>query len=592
MPNPKRFVAVRTYRALKEWTEMMRLRRWLCLALALALAAPVGADVVILTTGARLEGRVTPAPGDPDAILFEDNRAQIKIARDRIREIQEEPDAVDYRKLGDQFFSAKRYEEARRAYNQSLEASPKDAPEVKQRLEALKQAESRAAAEVQREQLKKVDGMLDEAAKAIEAGKYADAQKTLEEGVPEKELLARQKERLVDLRKKLYRGWALERMDKLDSGAAAMYFEKYLKLNPDDEEAYAHLIDIYSKDPDKTAQVIEAHWVQLQLHPDDHMTRRKLAEKYVERARLLRKNAEGRLGDDKIMELLNKAAEQFAILMKAGDFDLSEVEREYVSVLRTLRQTARQKGDLDQAIAYHNRIPENYRRNEEDVLSRMKYDRDFRKLQPDDVKGRVALIRRVEQEGQDAFARQEFRQLQSQFPQNPAVTAMYKDYARAELAKAERALNTTRYEEAMTLAMGVIGAYGNTFEDIKLAAQEIQNKARTNLEKERRQNSENALKYKAQADRYFSEGKYHMDALLNKDRRSNPQVLSDKQEAIRNFKLAIENYDKALKVTTGVDDATLSAIKTDRGTAKRYLDTLTSTKVAPLGGPSNRLRRY
>lgn len=571
-------------------TDLQKVLYCLTLALLCGLATAY-ADVVVLESGGRMEGRVTPAPGDPDAIVFEDSRARIKIARSRIREIREDSDAVDFRMLGDQYLAAKRYGEAREAYEQAKAAAPDDG-DIARRIEALDKAVARARAASTREELQKVDELIDSAFKHLEAGEFDQVEEVLKDKLPEEDqLLAGQREKIASLRKKLYRAWGLERLDKLDSAQAAEYFERYLKLNPGDEEVYDHLIDIYDEIPEKNTQVIEAHRVRLQLAPNDRMTRKKLADKYLEQANLLEVNLREGVGQDKIRQTYEKAAEQYEILYKSGDFKRSEVERRLVQVLRALRERSQQRGDLDGAIAYHKRLPASAAQAEQDLLHKMEYARDLAKLNKDDVAGRIALIERLESQGIEGFARQRFEELRAQQPNAPEVVAKYKKYGMEALANAQGALHRLQYESAMTQATTLLGQYGKHFEDIRVAAEDIRNKARVQLEKERRRSEEEALKYKALGDRYFSEGKYHMDAMLSTERRQNPEVLSDKQEAIRNFQLAVQNYGQALDQGTGLDDATRAAVRNDRQAALDFLSRLQSTYTPPLPGKPNRLRR-
>ena len=73
---------------------------------------------------------------------------------------------------------------------------------------------------------------------------------------------AKQSARMLELKKNLQRAWGKERYDKLARESAATHFEELLKLDPNDKEAFDILLEIWSRMPEKTNQVIEAYNVR------------------------------------------------------------------------------------------------------------------------------------------------------------------------------------------------------------------------------------------------------------------------------------------------------------------------------------------
>ena len=80
--------------------------------------------------------------------------------------------------------------------------------------------------------------MIDKAEKDIAAQSFAAAQDALEKKITPLNPSEEQQKQILELRKKLYRAWGKERLDKLAQDSAADKFEALLKLDPYDVEAY------------------------------------------------------------------------------------------------------------------------------------------------------------------------------------------------------------------------------------------------------------------------------------------------------------------------------------------------------------------
>jgi len=189
----------------------------------LGISNAVRGDVVILKNGDRLEGIVTPTPGKSDSILLRNYKTRLTIQRDRISSIQEEPDSVDWRRIGDQFFNDKRYEESLEAYRKSASYDPADSRTAEQiRLAelALQRGATPTSGPAQ-----SIDRLLDEVAQIIERKEYEKAESILLKDAPALLPAAAQQRLILDLKKALYRRWALEMADKLRWNDATKYSE-------------------------------------------------------------------------------------------------------------------------------------------------------------------------------------------------------------------------------------------------------------------------------------------------------------------------------------------------------------------------------
>ena len=124
----------------------------------------VRADVLILTNGERREGIISPAPADPDAIMFQDSTGQIQIAKNRIRSMEKEPEATNLTKIGDQFYLRKRFEQALQFYKKA-QGIKSDDTGIADRVRKAEAALESTASSARHEQLTAIDALLDKAEK-------------------------------------------------------------------------------------------------------------------------------------------------------------------------------------------------------------------------------------------------------------------------------------------------------------------------------------------------------------------------------------------------------------------------------------------
>jgi hypothetical protein len=548
----------------------------------LAIADAVRADVVILKKGDRQEGIVTPAPGKPDFILLRNYKTRLEIQRDRITSIEEEPDSVDWRRIGDQFFNERLYQNALEAYRKSASFDPADAKTAEQ-IRAAELALQREATLDRRKQIESINAMLDDAAAKVDAKKFEDAEGVLMRDVLSLNPTDEQQKRILDLKKALYKGWALEMEDKLRSNDAAKYFEKLLALDPLDKDAYDRLVVIWEKDPDKTAQVINAHLVHLKLDPGDNKIRRKLADKYVEYAAQL-ESSKGEVPDRarRVDALYASAVEQYELLAAGQENPHPEIAKALSTCLTNLSKRSEQRADYDNAIAYYKHLQKYSDKAGDEALHRLEYRRDYAKINPKDADALTTLALRAGKQGLVDIAHEEIWRLKKQFPDNACVNQALTTYAKEALGMAWDALRKSNFEQADALAVRASTEY-NFIPGIAEEAERIQNQAKVELEKYRRTVAEQGRKYKELGDTAFYEGKNYMNNMRNNDLNQSVRVFSDKTEAVTKFQLAVQYYTTALSIWTNMDAASREEIRVNFGDAQRFLNQLTNPTPLEMG---------
>jgi tetratricopeptide (TPR) repeat protein len=545
------------------------------------------ADVIVFKGGERQEGIVTTAPGDPGSVYFQQTMGQVKISRDRIQEVVEEPDSTDWREVGDQFFQAKRYDKALEAFKKAGTFTPPDA-QLDERTKATQAALARESGTDRRKEMAKLDETLDRAEKELGAKKYPVAEVILTTETLALNPSDEQNERIKTLKTKLYKEWGLERLDKMARPAAARYFEQALALDPTDQQVYGQLLDIWSGMPEKTEQVIQAYEVQTKLHPDDMATRAKLGAKYYEFAKTLdtesgtkTEPADRDAVRARSLQTYEKAANEYEAVYGSRNLKGSDIEKGLLEVLNSLYNRARQEQDYDRALAFYKRVQKIDPKASDTETLHMEYYRDLKALAPDDVAGRVKLAERLRTLGDSEMARGEVEQLFKKYPDSQEVKDAMRVYADELLKKVQEAWGNLNYEEASTLASRCMLQYGY-LPDVKEEALRIQNLANVEIRRLQQQRSGEGLRYKQLGDQYFQTAESDRDAMVT-------TTVDTKQTGIRNFKndaisnyaKALDSYGKALQYTNDLSAADLDQINDRRTTSQHWYDKMTSNIVVP-----------
>ncbi len=224
-------------------------------------------DVVILRDGQRLEGRVEQIAGDPNSVTVITATGQMVINRNRISEIIEEPDYVDWTRIGDALMERRNFSSAISRYQQALEANPEHQPAL-DGIAKAQQAIEDADKERIRSQEDQLANQIESVPALIENEQFAEAENILkradQDGISETLRL-----RSRQLMRDLYLAWGFSREDRLDRRGAEEYYTRVMEIDPNNREARERLLRVWKDDPTKREFVLQAYKAKLQEEPDN-----------------------------------------------------------------------------------------------------------------------------------------------------------------------------------------------------------------------------------------------------------------------------------------------------------------------------------
>lgn len=229
--------------------------------------AMVSADIVILQDGTRLMGRVEKLPNTDERIAFISGSGRIEFPTSRIREIIEEPDEVDWTRVGNQFLDRNNFSAAVQHFQLALEANP----EHQDAIDGLKKAQDAIDAQQEernRELREQLSREMESVPELIELQKFTEAEQILDrvlsvETNEEQRLAARR------MTRDLFLAWGFSRFDRLDMRGAEEKYQRVLEMDPQNEEAREKLLLIWRDDPTKRAEVLKAYQAKLEAEPNN-----------------------------------------------------------------------------------------------------------------------------------------------------------------------------------------------------------------------------------------------------------------------------------------------------------------------------------
>lgn len=534
-------------------------------AILLASAPAVRADIVTYNDGRVVKGIMEDLPGNPNAIALTNEMGRITIPKTRIKSVQQETKALGLIHIGEAYLQKSDFAHAADYFQQALTLEPANADAARLRAQAAdklaeQQHKDRSSA------IDQIDKLGVQARALIQKGEFAKAEKLLIEAnklIPSTE----QKKKLAIMISEMYLAWAEERSDKLDQAGAEEKLNLSLAANPTNDVVIEKMLKLWENDPQKRQYTVRVYETILERHPEDRTLERNLANIYFDMGR----------AEEAVRHYLN-------LFKSSEEYKGTQLEQRLVESLDKLHRQYAMKRQYDKAIHYFDLLatlaPK--RANPTEVLYYTFYQKG-QGIKLTDFKGRLDLATFAEQSGLDKEALDQYRALvKKSTPQiQAAATAGITRYAGKALADAQLMFDKGSYSLARAMADSVRREYADvTAVQEKVA--ELIGKAQAEESKERRKAHDVAVAVLARADEFYATAYYHYQNLSSTQRKNLPALMSDRTLAKQNFEHAIDAYNEALRIDPSLGRDSRSIVQVRLNDAKEFLGRL-NLRPAPLG---------
>lgn len=530
--------------------------------LALLLGGPnmVSADVLILRDDTKLEGRVEDVPGKPTRIALITGSGRIEIPRDRVKELVEEPDSADYRRIGSQLLALRNFPSAAENFRKSLGFDPED----REAREGLARAEEALGAQAElhaQEHAAEVETLLTQARAAIEKEDFEGARKILERvaaaNTSEEQRTAAQRT-LIDL----YNAWGYHRLDRLDARGAEENFTRVLEIDPENDIAREHLLTVWEKNPAKREEVLKAYLQKLRDDPDNLELNAKTVD---------------------VLVALNRYEEAVPYLEKlfgSPNYRARNYGRQFQIALQETVRFHRDAGNWDTSISYTQKLLGFFPSEDPTQLVLLQYRKALAGIAADDMNGRAALIKQLGDNGLNDLAYAEADVAIQRSPDQPILKAILRERAERDLADVRDYLNAGDFAVARDLARSFINQNASQ-EDLVTQASEIYERASVEFERQQKQRKEMAREIGQRGIEYLSQARSFAEQLRRSDVIGGAQPYSAKQEAIKFSRRAIDTMQTSISMDPTLGGVTGLDLNAHLNDARSLLSSLTSSPNLP-----------
>lgn len=533
------------------------MKRLLLLAVVCSLALPGAglADILVLNDGTRLEGRVERLPSAHERVAFISGAGRVEFPMSRVREIIEEPDEVDWTRIGNQFLDRRNYTSALQHFQKALEANADHQP-ARDGLEAAQTAIDAQQEERNRELRARLSQQLESVPELIELEKFREAEEILDrvmttETTEEQRLAARR------LMRNLYLAWGFSRYDRLDRRGAEEKYQRVLEMDPQNEEAREKLLLIWRDDPSKRAEVLKAYQAKLEEEPNNLEYNRIVGELLYEFQRY-----------EESIPHLTKVASAPAYRNRGYDRRLMNAYEETINKLTD-------GGDIDAAIERYRELIELRPNTDKTNLVMLEYRRDRQQLAEDDWDGKALLINRLLEVGLTRTAEEEAELVLRYDPENEVATGILRDMAEDQVRRIQRTFNERQFRVAINMGEQFMRAR-NRFPDLRNQVEEIMNKAQIQAERDARATREVARDVAQRGVDAYHEALRNVELMHRTDIRAGAaQTISYKQRAIELVRRSIEYMETALKMDPSLGELTAMDLNTSLRDARALQRSLT-----------------
>ena len=485
------------------------------------------ADIVVFITGERKTGLVIESDSDSENIVFVSTSGEIKIPRSRISKITKEPADVSYARIGRGYFDLKDYASAKENLEKALQINPEN-EDAQKLLADIQEEIKREAARNKQERSQKIDQQLQTVDDLLKEEKFDEAQKLLEE-TERSETSPDQKTTIKSFYFRLYYKWGLNQLDRLNPKGAAVYFEKALSLQPDNQEVFERLLAIWDKDPNMTEKVIAIYEKRAQQNPDDMDLARKLSDLYF-------RNGNPEAAFPYLLKVHQKTLGTDAVV--------AERLRE---VLSTLHSNAASKKQYPLAAKYYQHLLESFPGEDPTPLYYYQYSEMRQSVSENDFEGHINLGNFCKDHHLDDDAKSEFQYVIARDPANERALKGLSEYAFKDLGEAQRSFEKRDFDAALYQVDQIVNNYMK-IPDVLTKAYELKEQAENEIRREQKDKKARAQALASRGNEYYATAESYINNMKSTEVRNDNQIISYKEEAKTFLNRAISVWEAALKI--------------------------------------------
>ncbi len=526
------------------------------LVAAVVAAGGVNADVVVMGNGQRLEGRVESIDRKPDKIRFIRGVGSMELARASIREIIEEPDSVDWRRIGLQLIEAKSYQRGIETLQQALALDPGDA-EAQRGIERAREAMRAAQQEEERASAQKIERDIEESRRLLKDERFADAEVLLKK-LSSQQLTEAQRTAAQGALVELYTAWGFQRLDRLDPKGAEAHYSRVLELDPDNANARDRLLEVWRNDPARKADVLKAYQQKLAADPDNLELNMQVADSLL------------------MLNRLEEAIPSLEKLVSAPKYRAMRYDARLRSTLREVIRTQQEVGNFDAAIANTEKLLKYFPGEDSSQLVILQYRKAVATADPTDTDARARLIKGLRDAGLKELAAEEAAVVSRIAPKNAILMGILREEAEERLADVRETLNRREFAVARDMARRFIEAYTDQ-PDLAAKASEMYERANIEAERLARETRQQAREIAQRAEQYYQQALSYAEQLRSTEVNQGARPYSAKQEAIKLSRRAIDSYTTALNMDPSLGPMTGMDLNAKLGDARQLLSTLTQS---------------
>jgi tetratricopeptide (TPR) repeat protein len=524
-----------------------------------SVAGTLGADVLVLTDGKRLEGRVEEIRGSKDRVAFVSGSGRIELPLARIKERIEEPDEKDWTRVGDQFLEAKSNLSAVQMYQRALESNTEFQP-AKDGLAKAQQAINEEQDSRRRQTQEAIGKELESISKMILEERFEEAKAALDRLISA-DATEQQRTTGQRLMRDLYLAWGYSRFDRLDYVGAEEYYQRVLEMDPQNAEARDQLLAIWKDNPAKRPEVLKAYQARLAEDPNNLALNQTVGDLLYREERW-----------EEAIGPLTKVAAQPRFAGQGYDEKLKRCFQMSINTKTDQRK-------LDEAIALYQQMLGIFPYEDRTSLTVLTYERDKTLLAKDDYEGQAALARKLYDGGLTALAEREAQLILRYDPENKIADSILRSEAEAQLQHIQTNFQAQDYLVARNLAEKFV-ANEKRYGDLIEKAEEIRRKSDIEVQRQAKANREAALRLAENGINAYNEAQRNVELMTDDNRRSDTYVTSYKQNAISNCRRAIERFDTALQLDPTLGPSTGMDLSARRRDAQMLLARLTGSATS------------